>query len=684
MNAKRLACLATLLGSLITGGRAEVVAEKRMIGELERLGKDGRDWLILGVEAEGFEKLSLRQKKLAYYLYRAAIAGNDIYYAQNHRYALEIKNLLEAIYLYSQGLDPEVKGAVHDYLKYIWINHGQYDSVEGTKVVPDWLTFEMLAEAAERARAQGAEIELSAGETLQGKLTRLRPSIFDASFEPVRTEQRAGKDIIADSAVNFWDPDITSRDMESVLTFWKQKLNVRFSRAKDGTVVPQEYRIGGLFDRELRTISYFLAKALPLAESEEQARGLRALLDYYQTGDEQLFREYSRQWLKTETVVDYLNGFVEQYTDPRGIIGAFEGNVSFVADSELIGKLADQALYFEQRMPWPDEYKRETVTRPVANVVKVIVETGDSGPYSPAAYNLPNYSDIRRDLGSKNIILLNIETAHSEEIRAATIEGFYLPDVQEVYRKYGESARAWEVYMHEVIGHGSGRPDPSLSEDPRQVIGRAYSALEESRADLVALYHIFDPKLVEMGAFGAEEQRDIALAMYQGYLQGQLNAHRRYRDDTIREAHDKGRQLLLMYLHSGGESGDRDYGVEVIRREGDFYVEISDLDAARRGVADLLGRLQIIKSTGNEEEATALFDRFGTKVDVEWRDNIRARAAKLKLPNASAFVFPQLIPMAGGKDEKEMTDVRVVYEEDLTAQQLRWSRLAGVADEWIY
>ncbi|MGH9461388.1 MAG: dipeptidyl-peptidase 3 family protein, partial [Vicinamibacteria bacterium] len=212
----------------------------------------------------------------------------------------------------------------------------------------------------------------------------------------------------------------------------------------------------------------------------------------------------------------------------------------------------------------------------------------------------------------------------------------------------------------------------------------AYSALEECRADLVALYHVFDPKLVEIGAFPAEQQRDIGLAMYLGYLQGQMNAHRRYQELTIREAHDKGRQLVLMYLISGGENGDRDYGVDVVRRNGDFFVEIADLDAARSGVADLLGRLQVIKSTGDGEGANSWFDRFGTTVNVEWRDNIKARAAKLKIPNATAFVFPQLVPVGGGQDGKEMVDVRVVYEEDLTAQQLHWSRLAGVTDEWTY
>ncbi|MEE9180740.1 MAG: hypothetical protein V3U22_07575, partial [Vicinamibacteria bacterium] len=307
-----MAGLIVLAGVFCAGGRAEALSNKRMIGELERLGKDGRDWLVLGAEADGFENLSLEQKKLAYYLYRAAIAGNDIFYVQNHRHAIEIKNLLEAIHLHSEGLDKPTASAVHDYLKYIWINHGQYDAIEGTKVVPNELTPEMLARAAEHAQDQGANLHLAPEETLRDKLARLERSIFDASYEPVLTEQGHGKDIIAESAVNFWDRDITSKDMEPVLGFWKKKLNVRFAMEEDGSVVPQEYRIGGLFDRDLQTISYFLRKAVPLTESEQQRDGLKALLDYYQTGDEALFREYSVHWLKSETVVDYLNGFVEQ------------------------------------------------------------------------------------------------------------------------------------------------------------------------------------------------------------------------------------------------------------------------------------------------------------------------------------------------------------------------------------
>ncbi|HEV8132587.1 MAG TPA: hypothetical protein VGQ81_15180 [Acidobacteriota bacterium] len=662
--------------SAVSGSKTK---PRSYVGELERLGNDGQDILVLGVKARGFEKLSLPQKKLAYLLYRAAIAGNDIFTDQAHRYALEIKDLLEQIYLHSQGIPPATLRAVHDYLKYLWINHGQYGANSHTKYVPNTLTFEKLKQAAARAARNGANFSLSNNETLDQKLERLRPHIFDAGFEPLQTNQKKGDDVLATSFVNLYDPRIT-QDMfdKQVSKEWKERLNVRFE-LEDGKIVPQVYKIGGVYGKYLETASYWLRQALPLAESEEQRNGLEALLQYYRTGDENKFREYSIHWLKSNTVIDYLNGFVEQYHDPRGVIGQFEANSSFVADSSLISKLAANADYFEKKMPWPDAYKRSHVTPPVANVVQVIVETGDSGPSSPVAYNLPNYEDIRRDVGSKNIILLNVEEAQSQKILEQTIGEFFLPKHQDVYRKYGKIGRQWEVYMHEVIGHGAGKPDDSLRADPRALIGRAYSALEECRADLVALYHIFDSKLVEIGAFTAAEQPKVAEAQYVGYMQNQMNRYRSLEDDIIREAHRKGHELVLRYLSEGGENGNKDFGVKVVEIRGNYCVEITDLAKAHQGVAEILGRLQTIKSTGDADAATRIFDRFGTRVNIAWRDNIKQRAARLRIPRESAFVFPQLIPVLKGGD---VADVRLETKEDLTAQQLRFSRWRFNREMW--
>ncbi len=648
-----------------------IVTSNPMVGELERLGKNGQDFIVLGVDAPGFDQLALNQKLLAYYLYRAAIAGHTIADQQNHRHALEIRTLLETIFLNSAGMPAQVKEAVLDYLKYIWINHGPYDHDSHVKTLPNYLTYELLRQAAEWAQAQGARFELERGETLKDKLERLRPTMFDPDFEPVMTNQRKGDDIIATSSVNLYDRRLTQKHIDALNPQWQQRLNVRFG-FENGEAVPQVYKISGLYGKDLDTITHFLKLALPLAESEEQRRGMEALIDYYQTGDEEKFRDYSIAWLRSNTTIDYLNGFIESYMDPRGVIGHFEGNASFVSGSTLIDRLAENALYFERRMPWPDVYKLDKVNKPVANVVNVIVETGDSGPTSPAAYNLPNYNDLRRDYGSKNIILLNVEEARSEKIRAATIEEFYLPEYRDLVRTFGDRARQWEVYMHEVIGHGSGRPDAGLKVDPAVAIGRAYSSLEECRADLVALYHAGDPKLVEIGAFGKEEQAGIVRAMYISYLQGQMNRYRMYEDEFVREAHQRGQQLVMSFLLEGGENGDRDYGARVITQNGNFFVQLIDEEKAHRGIGDLLGCLQVIKAKGDGAAATQIFDRFGTRVNPEWRKNIRERAARLKIPNRSAFVFPRLEAMMAGD---EIKDVRLLVDEDLTTQQLRMSRM---------
>jgi dipeptidyl-peptidase III len=648
-----------------------VVTAQRMVGELERLGKNGQDFIVLGVEAPGFDELAPRQKLLAYYLYRAAIAGHTIADQQNHRHALEVRTMLENIYLYSEGMDPQLKVAVLDYLKYIWINHGPYDHDSHVKTLPNFLTFEMLRQAADHALNNGAHFVPAPGETLRGMLERLRRTIFDPEFEPIMTNQRKGDDIVATSAVNFYDRGLTQAHIDALPAEWQHRLNVRF-RIENGVAVPQVYRIGGVFGKDLETIVYFLQLALPLAESEEQRGGLEALIEHYQTGDEEKFRQYSIAWLRSNTTIDYLNGFIESYMDPRGVIGHFEGNVSFVSDSTLIDRLAGNAPYFERKMPWPDAYKLDKISKPVANVVNVVVETGDSGPASPAAYNLPNYNDLRRDFGSKNIILLNVEEARSEKIRAAVIEEFYLPEFRDNVRRFGDCARQWEVYMHEVIGHGSGKPDASLKVDPAVAIGRAYSSLEECRADLVALYHAGDPKLVEIGAFKAEEQTGIVRAMYISYLQGQMNRYRMYEDDFVREAHQRGQQLVMSFLLEGGEHGGEDYGVRVVQLNGDFYVQLLDLEKAHKGVGDLLGRLHVIKARGDAAAATQIFERFGTRVNPEWRMNVRQRATRLKIPNRSAFVFPRLEAVMDGA---EVRDIRLHVDEDLAAQQLRISRL---------
>jgi dipeptidyl-peptidase-3 len=642
------------------------------VGELERIGPNGREVLILGVDAPGFEALPLERRIFAYYLYRAAVAGNDILCAQNHRHALDVKRLLEALFCHSRDLNGGIKAALHEYLKLVWIHHGNYNHATHTKFVPRALTREGLREAVRSALRCGAPAAVSAREPLERTAARLERTIFDPEFEPIQTNQSAGADIVATSAVNFWDPGIKEKDIDSLPEAYRHRLNVRFAR-KDAEIVPQIYRIGGLFGEELAAVSHFLQLALPLSEGENQRRAIERLLDFYRSGDEDHFRQHSIYWLKSNPVVDFVNGFIEQYLDPRGIIGNFEANVNFQAGEIVPRRIAEHAAYFEERMPWPDRFKRRAPSAPVAEVVNVLVETGDSGPISPAAYNLPNYNDIRRDHGSKNVILLNIENTQSRALFESTVAEFYLPDYRRrVLEFYIEKTRPLHVYLHEIIGHGSGQPDPDLDTDPRTALGRVYAALEECRADLVALYHMSDPKLVEIGAMSAAEQRDIVDTAYVTQLQGWLMRYDQVIGMEVREAHNKADQLILMYLVEGGGDHAKDFGVEVVEVGGKIYVRTRDHSRIRDGVGELLAKLQVMKSTGDYAGAASLFDRFGSRVNPLWHTNIVTRLHALGVPKLKAFVFPRLEPVT---ERERIVDVRIHHDEDLTAQQLRFSRL---------
>jgi dipeptidyl-peptidase-3 len=645
--------------------------EQPRIGELERIGPDGRDALVIGVEAPGFEALSLEEKQFAFLMTRAAIAGNGISFRQSHRHADTLVRLLEAIFLNSDGLDPALRDAVHEYLKLVWIHHGQYHHQTHAKFAPPTLTPDMLKRAAHHAVKNGARLPVQGG-SVDALLASLHEAIFDVTHEPVQTNQSAGADIVATSAVNYYDPGVTMADIEAQPTEFRERINVRFAK-RDGRVVPEVYKIGGLYGRELETISHFVRLALPHAESNEQRAALQSLLAFYESGDEKHFREHMIHWLRSDARVDYLNGFIESYLDPRGVIANFEGNASFRAGAGLSEKIADEAPYFEARMPWPDIYKRTEISRPVAKIVNVLVETGDAGPVSPAAFNLPNYNDLRRDHGSKNVIIYNVENTRTEGLEKLVVDEFYLPEYRDAVLSLSHSiVRPLKVYLHEIVGHGSGRPDPALGNvDPRSRLGRAYSSLEEARADLVALYHIGDPILSDMGAYVPSLRNLVVETAFVTYLQGWLSRMDRIEGTTVREAHDRGHNAILHWLLRGGYD-EKNYGVEVIQVEGDYFVRVNDVDAAHRGAGELLKRLQIIKSTGDTGAAHALFDEFGTQVDAAWKANIAARREKLKLPQLKVFVFPRLTPVIrNGK----IADVNIVYDEDLTAQQLRFRRL---------
>ena len=645
------------------------------------------------------------QRLYAYYLYRAAIAGNDIYYLQNHRFAREIRDLFEAVYENREGLDPAVVEGVEEYLKLVWANHGNYHHWNHAKFVPAKLTFKQLQQAVKVAKKNGAKFGGKKGENPDAILARLKPFIFDPKVEPLQVNQTGG-DLIKTSASGLYDQGITQKDIEALPVAEQQRLNVRFALKRDKrgrrVVEAEPFHVGGVYGEQLANVVFWLKKAQSYVDNERvevekdgvkkirfepvavQKKALDDLIAFLNEGDEAKFKDHSIAWLKTKAAVDYLNGFYEVYKDPRSVIGTYQANVS-VRDEALtaaLDKLSQSAFYFEGKMPWKDEWKRAKVDPPVAAVVNMLVETGDGGPMSAAAYNLPNYADIRKDHGSKNIMILNIEKARSPKIEQQLLESFYLPEDQELVKKQGVLARLWLVYLHEVIGHGSGQPDATLTEDPARKIGPSYSALEECRADAIALYQFLDPKLVEIGAVTADEQLNAAKAMFLVVLTAQLRVNGELEGEVVREAHERAGQLILNYLTQPG----KDFGVAVAAKDGKHFIQVTDVKKAQAGTREIVEKLQTLKSTGDGAGAAAFFEQFGTAINKAWQTDVKARLEALAIPKDTAYVFPKLIPVLGeskiGKasegDEarKVLQDATLETGESFADQMLRFKRWA--------
>ena len=613
---------------------------------------------VVQLYADGFVDLPLREKALIYHLYNAAIAGRDIYYDQRYAHNLEMRDVLEEILTHAAGIEPETLAEIERYTKLFWINTGPYNNLTARKFV---LKCSPAAFHAAAARA------VSNGATLPADLDRLFPYFFDADVDPIVTSKTpgAGKDILEASANNLY-AGVSMADLDHFIE--RYPLNSRLVK-HEGRLVEEVYRIGGMYDRYIRKIVTHLNAAIPFA-TEPMANALRALIRFYETGETADRVAYDIAWVQDrDSPVDTINGFVEVYMDARGIKGAWEALVYYVNPHKTAGirKLAAAAQWFEDRMPWAPEYRKEGVRGVSANAIDVVIETGDSGPVTPIGINLPNDQTIRERHGSKSVSLSNANQAYDK----STLPEFrreFAWSVEEAERAEKWSSLASEITtdMHEVIGHGSGRIAERLQGNPQTVLKEQYSALEESRADLVALYFVPDPKLVELGLIDEADHAEIVRAEYEGYARNALVQLRRIREGSqIEEDHMRNRQMIVGWLIANSRA------IEIRRRDGKTYYVVVDINAFQEGVGRLLADVQRIKAEGDYEAAKTLFDTYGVHFDPALRDEIVARVDRLQMPSYTGFVQPRL--EAVRDDRGEITDVRISYPLDLTAQMLEYS-----------
>jgi dipeptidyl-peptidase III len=628
------------------------------------------DAAVVQLYADGFDSLPLREKTLIWHLSQAVIAGRDIYIDQKHANALEMRGVLEAIITHPQGIEPATLSEIQRYTKLFWINNGPYHNLTAQKFVLK-TTPQAFAAAAKSAASAGATFPAAEGESLDALLTRLQPMFFDPNVDPIVTNKTPGpgEDILTASANNLYS-NVSMADLKGFRE--KYPLNSRLVK-QNGRLVEEVYRINGRYAAQIGQIVKHLEAAIPYA-SEPMANALRALIQWYRTGEDADRVKYDIAWVEDKnSPVDTINGFIEVYLDARGIKGSWEG-VVFYVNQEKTGRirtLADNAQWFEDHMPWDPKFRKPDVTGIVANAIDVVIETGDAGPTSAVGINLPNDNKVREQHGSKSVSLSNIREANDNANPGTTRGEFsWTPEEAERAAKHGSFAGEMHTNMHEVIGHASGRQSPTLKGTPQEALKEHASALEEARADLVALYFIADPKLVELGVIPAADHDAIVRTEYEGYTRVALTQLLRVgRNATqLEQDHMRNRQMVVRWMMANTKA------IEQRTREGKTYYVMADPQAFREGAGRLLAEVQRIKGEGDYAAAKKLFDTYGVRFDPKLRDEVIARVEKLNPAAYSGFVMPKLTPVtdANGK----ITDVRISYPMDLATQMLEWSGAA--------
>jgi len=633
---------------------------------------------VVQLYADGFDQLATREKVFAYYLSRAALAARDVAIDQHHRWALEIRSLFEGIVTHSDGIDPKVYEKILTYTKLFWLNNGPYDNITSRKFVIECAQSDFQS-AAEQALKNGADLGLGS-ETLDAKLNRLGSFLFDLNVEPMMTNKTPGRDWIKESGVNFYGKGLSQRDVEKFIQSGRQKNDLNSTLVRnDGTVSEEIWRAGGngiergLYAEDLEATIFYLEKAIPHASGPVQQETIRRLIRHFRTGSLEDFRQFNIQWVGDTSSIDFIHGFIEVYLDPMGMKAEFESTI-YWSDQQLSKSIRDigaNAQYFEDHMPWEDRYKKQGIRPLAASFVNVVLSSGGTGPVSPIGINLPNEQVVREQHGSKSVVLNNIIDAGNKSSGQVLLEEFANDQAEkDLSIKHGTLADNMMTALHEVLGHASGKT--MVAGDPSNYLPGYYSTLEEGRADLVALWHIWDEKLIELGAIPS---KDVATELYDAYMRNALllQLRRITHGDQIEEDHMKNRQMVAMYILKNSDA------VKMEKRDGKTYVKVMNYDKMREMVGKLLAEVMRIKAEGDLQGAKKLIDTYGLKIDTALRDEVLERIKHLDVASYIGFVMPDYEPVTDASGT--ITDVKVSYPMDLMKQMLSYSKFTREAKE---
>lgn len=636
------------------------------------------DLKILRYAVPGFEALDLNKKLYIYYLSEAALCGRDILWDQNNRYNLSIRAVLETILKTFKGKrDTESFKSFEVYLKRVWFSNGIHHHYSTEKLPPGFSEnyFEELVE-----NSRWGDLNLPSKIKFKDFIAEIKEVIFNPENQAKRVSLEPDKDLIEASSNNYYH-GVTQDEAE---TFYGQLkasagsepvsfgLNSTLVKEKD-QLVEKVWKVDGKYGKAIERIVFWLSKAAQYVENDLQKKHIASLIEYYKTGDLSLFDQYSIEWVKeVEGDIDFVNGFIEVYGDPLGIKASWESIVNY-KDKEATKRaiiLSENAQWFEDHSPVSEEFKKSAVKGVSAKVINVAILAGDCYPATPIGINLPNAEWIREKHGSKSVTIENITHAYFlESMNNGMLEEFAgsEDEIQRV-RQYGYLAGNLHTDLHECLGHGSGKIREGVSTEN---LKNYYSTIEETRADLFALYYMMDEKMISLGLMPSA---DAAKAEYDTYLRNGLLTQltRIEPGKDIEESHMRNRQLIARWVY---EAGKADNVVEFFSKENKTYVRVNNYQALRELFGQLLKEIQRVKSEGDFEAAKLLVENYGVKVDRALHEEILARFKKLNLAPYSGFLNP--VYELKTWPCKTVADVLIRYDEDYTSQMLRYSKDYG-------
>jgi dipeptidyl-peptidase-3 len=674
MKKNTILIIAIMSISLFSCQQAEQNQTSEKESDFQFLTEQFADLRIMRYQIPGFEELSLDQKKLIYFLGEAALAGRDIMFDQNFKYNLAVRRTMEELLKNYEG-DRQTQEWFDFtvYLKRVWFSNGIHHHYSTDKFMPD---FDQAYLETLISNSPGSNFPMSEGQELNEFTAWISDVIFNPDVAPKRVNSNPENDLILHSACNFYE-GVTQEEVEAYYermrvpgdkTPISYGLNSKLVK-ENGVVTEKTYKEGGMYGDAISQIIFWLGKAKDVAETETQKNALTTLINYYRTGDLRLWDKYNVMWV-TDLVpdVDYVNGFIEVYGDPMGMKATWESVVNFkdIEATKRTVLISSNAQWFEDNSPTDPRFKKDEVKGVTAKVITVAQLGGDCYPTTPIGINLPNADWIRKDHGSKSVTMDNITYAYDQSSLGNGFLEEFCASQEEIARikEYGYRAGNIHTDLHECLGHGSGQLLPGTSSE---ALKNYSSALEESRADLFALYYMLSPKMQELGLL---PNKEAAMAEYDGYIRNGLMTQltRIQPGKDIEQAHMRNRQLISKWCY---ENGQEENVIEKIVTDGKTYFKITNYDKLNTLFGALLAEVQRIKSEGDYEAGKKLVEGYAVKVDPVLHAEVLERYAKLNLAPYGGFINPVLVPVFEGEN---ITDIKVEYPDDYAGQMMRYSK----------